>query len=302
MLHVILNPVAGKGKGSELKPFIERQLNERRLEYSILETHHVGHSTALAAEAAKRGSDGVIAVGGDGVMLETAVGLLGTEIPFSGIPLGNGNDFVHNLIDFSKCRTDKDRICLCCDAIKAGRTRKLDVIKANDYYSINIANMGFDAESAEYASKIKMLWGSLSYIASVIKNTFTYDSFHAEIEVDGVVKSGRYTLIAVCNGKRYGGGFIIAPQSNAFDGEMTLCLVEHLSRPKILALFPLVLFARHTWLKAVSISNCKSVAIRYEGEKKVCLDGNIYKWKSPALFEIMPKALTAICQFDSVHG
>jgi diacylglycerol kinase family enzyme len=65
-----------------------------------------------------------------------------------------------------------------------------------------------------------------------------------------------------------------------------------MSRAKILILFPLVLLGgKHTFMREVEISPCKTVLLDYEGTRKICLDGNIFCWEGPLRFDILPKAL-----------
>src|SRR3954467_13802397 len=54
-------------------------------------TWEAGDGTHLAAAAADRGTDVVVACGGDGTLNEVVNGLDGREIPLGGGPLGTAN-------------------------------------------------------------------------------------------------------------------------------------------------------------------------------------------------------------------
>jgi diacylglycerol kinase family enzyme len=69
-----------------------------------------------------------------------------------------------------------------------------------------------------------------------------------------------------------------------------------MSKLKIFAFFPFVLFSKHESLNEVSLKNCKEIEISYEGVRKVCLDGNTYYWEAPLKLEIMPQALNVLIQ------
>ena len=43
-------------------------------------------------------------------------------------------------------------------------------------------------------------------------------------------KGVKYSLVSICNGRFYGGGFCPAPQAQIDDGVLDVCIVEHMSR------------------------------------------------------------------------
>ena len=297
MYYFIWNPSAGKGRAGQALPVIKSFMDERGSQYSLLKTDYPGHATELAQIASKDPeAKAVIAIGGDGTILETASGLIDTQLPLACIPLGNGNDYMRNFIDLRKHKTVEEKTKRCLEVLLAGQRKTVDVIMVNDGYALNIGNFGLDADIADLAFQIKHTYGSFSYIIATIKCIFTYKPLEAAIVVDGARKRGMFTLIAVCNGTQYGGGFVIAPHARVDDGKITLCLVERISRLKILILFPLVLIGKHTRLKEVAFTECERVEIEYEGSTKMCLDGNITDSKGPVCFTLMPAAFEMIVE------
>ena len=297
MYYFIWNPAAGKGKAGQTLSIIKQVMDERGLKYTFLRTSRQGHATELAKNSSKDPeAKAVIAIGGDGTILETAAGLINANMPLYCIPLGNGNDYMRNFINLRKYKSVKDKTNRCLEVLLTGRRQMVDMITVNGNYALNIGNMGLDADVADLAFRIKRLFGSLSYIIAVIKSIFTYSPMEAAITADGEQRNGTFTLIAVCNGRQYGGGFIIAPQARVDDGKLTLCLVDRMPRLKILVLFPSVMFARHTKMKEISFLECEHVEIDYRGTIKMCLDGNIYDWKGPVSFKVLPAALEMIVE------
>src|SRR6185436_1891981 len=63
----------------------------RHPDVEVCVTEGPGHARALAGDAARRGYDMVLAVGGDGTANETAWGLLGSETALGLVPVGSGN-------------------------------------------------------------------------------------------------------------------------------------------------------------------------------------------------------------------
>ena len=46
------------------------------------------------------------------------------------------------------------------------------------------------------------------------------------------MKNVDYSLVSICNGRYYGGGFCPAPSAEIDDGVLDVCLVDHMSRTK----------------------------------------------------------------------
>ncbi|MDR1560365.1 MAG: YegS/Rv2252/BmrU family lipid kinase [Clostridiales bacterium] len=295
MYYFIWNPAAGKGSAERALPFIESAMNERGLRYSLIKTEYPGHAEELAkAAAADTEARAVVAIGGDGTILETASGLAGANVPMACIPLGNGNDFMSNFFDMRKFRSVEERTKRCLETLFSGKRQAVDMIAVNGGYALNIGNMGLDADVADLASKLKLVFGSFSYIIAMVASIFTYKPFDADVTVDGKRTQGRFTLIAACNGGQYGGGFLIAPGARVDDGKLTLCLVDRMPRLKILVFFPFVLLGRHTFLKEVHFIECGHADVEYKGAAKMCLDGNIGQREGPVSFELLPAALEMI--------
>ena len=297
MYYFIWNPAAGKGRAKNALPIIESVMNENKLPFTFLETTHSGHATELAKIAANDSeAKAIAAIGGDGTLMETAAGLLGLNVPLACIPTGNGNDFVHNIMNLQGLNSVDEKINKCLNVLIAGHCKAVDLISVGDGIALNIGNIGLDADVADYASKIKHLFGSMSYVISVVKAIFKFKPLSAVITVDGVEKSGIFNIIAVCNGKQYGGGFKIAPNARVDDGKLTLCFVEQVPRLKMLVLFPSVLSGKHTGLKEFNFIECERVDIEYEGKTKMCIDGNIVDRKAPVSFTLMPAAMKVIVE------
>lgn len=109
-------------------------------DYEIIYTTYAGQPFDIAkAQAEKYGSDiAIYACGGDGTINEVASALVGTDSYMGVLPCGTGNDF---------CRTihGGKTVDQVLSEIKNAQKTKIDIIKMNDRYSINIGSIGFDA-------------------------------------------------------------------------------------------------------------------------------------------------------------
>lgn len=241
-IKLILNPVSGRGEGASRLKEIEEALSRRRLNFETVLTEYPGHAIELARTAAKAGFGVVAAAGGDGTANEVLNGLMQADRAGEGraalgmICVGRGNDFAYGVGVPHDVELD-------CDILAANHRRTIDVghVTGGDYpegrFFGNGIGVGFDAVVGFEALKLKWLSGFPSYIAAALKTMFLY--FHAplvELEYNGETHTRRYLMVSVMNGLRMGGGFMMAPDGDPGDGRLNLCLVEEVTRRRILKL------------------------------------------------------------------
>jgi len=88
---IIVNPTAGRGRGEQVIPQVERMLSEYNFDFDLVRTERPWHAAELAQEAATAGYDVVVAVGGDGTANEVLNGLMQAKTsPPSSPPLAGG--------------------------------------------------------------------------------------------------------------------------------------------------------------------------------------------------------------------
>jgi diacylglycerol kinase (ATP) len=241
---ILLNPVAGRGSGEQAYQPLEQQLHGLGLDFEIERTQYPGHAVELAERASTAGWDCVIAVGGDGTANETLNGLARARRSGSGraalgvIPVGRGNDFAYGVgipSDFHAA----------CQVLADGQRRALDVgfVQGGDYpqgrYFGNGVGIGFDAVVGFEALKLKRLHGFPSYIVAALKTIFLY--FKAptvRIEYASEVFTQPALMVSIMNGRRMGGGFMMAPDGLTDDGLFDLCIAGQVSKLGLFGLIP----------------------------------------------------------------
>jgi diacylglycerol kinase (ATP) len=243
-IKFIVNPVAGQGAGKLALPEIDRMARENSLDYEIVSTEHAGHAIDLARDAATGDFEIVVAVGGDGTANEVLNGLMqawsqGHRTTKMGIiGIGRGNDFAFGLGIPPGLQTG-------FQVIKQGKHRFMDVgqVTGGDYpqgrYFGNGVGIGFDAVVGFEALKLTRLHGFLNYIVAALRTIFLF--FNAplvRIESDDKVITQPSLMVSIMNGRRMGGGFMMAPDSRIDDGLLDLCIAGQLSRIGILTMIP----------------------------------------------------------------
>jgi YegS/Rv2252/BmrU family lipid kinase len=240
--QIIVNPISGRGTGGQSIPQIESLLNEHGLDFELVQTERPWHAAELARQAAEAGFDVVVAGGGDGTVNEVINGLMqakaaGLAIPAMGVlTVGRGNDFGFSM-NIPATRVQ------ACQVLAADQRRKIDIglVKGGLYpegrYFGNGVGIGFDAVVGFEALKMKRLHGFISYLAAALKTIYLYfQAPQVTIQLEDAVIELPALMVSVMNGRRMGGGFMMAPESIPDDGKLDLCLVRQVSRPQMFAL------------------------------------------------------------------
>ncbi len=233
MKHLfIINPAAGsRDRTKQYTEKIKAACDPKGLDYEIKVSNAPGNCRELARAAAETGEEyRIYACGGDGTLNEVVSGAVGfpnvSVTAFSG---GSGNDFTKIFNDPDAFR-DIEQLLDCQEA-------EFDLIRCNDDYSLNICSVGLDArigtDVANY-KRLPLLSGFRAYAASAVVNVIRGVSEHYVVEVDGKTFDDEHTLICVCNGRFYGGGFNPVPEADPADGKLEVLLVKKVSRLKVL--------------------------------------------------------------------
>ena len=232
MKHLfIINPAAGKyDHTAELSNKIREILGRLGLDWSIRVSKEPGDCTAITKEAAASGEETrVYACGGDGTLNEVVCGAAGAEnLAVSHLPCGSGNDFIKNFSEPSAF-FELERLL---DPEEA----KLDLIQVGEDHSISICSMGIDARIGTEIQRYKRLplvSGKGAYNLSTVVNLIKGIHRHYVVELNGQTIDDRFTLICVCNGRYYGGGYCPVPEALPNDGKLEVLLVKKVSRLQV---------------------------------------------------------------------
>jgi diacylglycerol kinase (ATP) len=240
----IVNPIAGRGAGTLALPEIKRKTHENSMVCEIISTEHAGHAIDLARDAAISECGIVVAVGGDGTSNEVLNGLMqaqnqghrNTKMAIIGI--GRGNDFAYGFGISPGLQNG-------FTVLQQGNHRLVDVgqVVGGDYpqgrYFGNGVGIGFDAVVGFEALKLTHLHGFLNYIVAALRTIFLFfNAPSVQIEYDDQLITQPSLMVSIMNGRRMGGGFMMAPDASTDDGKLDLCIVGQLTRIGILAMIP----------------------------------------------------------------
>ena len=260
MLHaqIILNPAAGRGAARRAKDTVARAFRSQGWTVDLVETERPGHATDLAYEAATRGCQRVVAVGGDGVVHEVANGLLlaGSAAQLGVVPVGSGNDFA-KLVGVYRHPPER-----AVARLVTAHPRRFDVGKVGDEWFVNSMGFGFGPAVVRLRNRMAGLKGFLSYLVPILRAFGTFTPPRFEVRGSGFHESGEMMMVEVCNGTTAGGSYRFAPDADPTDGQLDICLIRRVSLPRFLLAIPRVIRGTHGKMKEVTIFRTHELRIR----------------------------------------
>jgi len=301
---IIVNPVSGRGAGEQAIPVVENLLRGHGLDFDIVRTERPWHAAELAEQAVRQGYGIVVAVGGDGTANEVLNGVMKAKQAGTGpsavmgvVSIGRGNDFAFGV-------QIPPGLLAGCETLAKGQRRMIDVgrvvggLYPEGRFFGNGVGIGFDAVVGFEALKMKRLHGFASYIVAALKTIFLY--YRAplvRIEFDGQTITMPALMVSIMNGRRMGGGFMMAPQAKTDDGRFDVCIARQVSRPRIFALIPRFMQGTQASHPAITTARTRQIKVTaLEGVLPAHADGETLCTEGKELsLELLPAQIEMIC-------
>ena len=270
----IVNEGAGKGKSQKILPKIENECQKRKYDYEIRKITKEKSGYDIALEY-KNQENVIYVVGGDGTLAITLPALVGTKNKLGIIPAGSGNDTYRTV----KTMENGEHL--------------IDLGKINDTYFINVACTGIDAEVGNNIEKFRdtIVPTSQLYNVSII---YTFATFKCKkIKIKTSIKNieDAYTILSICNGRYYGGGFNIAPKSQLTDGLLDIYYAEEMPKIKMIPLILKLKNGKHEGKRRIHKFRTNHVELELEKEVTFNVDGERLTDKK-FIIDVLPKAIT----------
>ena len=287
MWALVINPVSGQGKGARIGTHVAGYLNGRGVSYEIIIGRNGIDQADLLQRFLDRNSDcsGVIAVGGDGLLHLVLQKITPAQVPLALIPAGTGNDFVRTL------GWSPDDLDAILEAVLSKGPSSVDLGLVDGEWFGAVLSTGFDAIVNERANSMSWPKGPNRYNVAIAIELPRFAPRHYEIVLDDRTISTQAMLIAVANGRSYGGGMLVCPQSDMADGYFDVMVLHPVSKLEFIKVFPRVFKGTHITHPAVEIVRSKSVkitanAVAYADGERVgqlpisaqCMPGALMTW------------------------
>jgi len=295
--------VLGRRRGGRKIGTVVRQ-TQKRLEAAgwTVTTALVDRKKELrqhARRAAKAHVDVVVAVGGDGAVLQVVQVLAGTKVALAIVPMGTGNLLAGNL-DIPHAPDE------AADVVIGGTQRRIDVGRvtiARKHTLFAVAcGIGFDAEVMKATAKSKKLrWGKLAYVASAVRKRGEVRNVAHEITLDGATTTMDATQVFIANFGRTGLGVEPRLKIEPDDGILDVIVVRASGPlPGLLAGWEAIRQKEHGESSngRVFRAQARRVRIASTPSRLVETDGSV-AGTTPVKATILPDALTVMVPADA---
>ena len=287
MWALVINPVSGQGKGAQIGTYVAGYLNSRGIKYEIIIGRNGIDQVDLLQRFLDRNTEcsGVIAVGGDGLLHLVLQKITPAQVPLAVIPAGTGNDFVRTL------GWSLDDVDAILEAVLSKKPASVDLGLVDGEWFAAILSTGFDSIVNEKANTMPWPKGPNKYNVAIAIELPRFAPRHYEIVLDDRTISTQAMLIAVANGRSYGGGMLVCPHAEITDGYFDVMVLHPVSKLEFIKVFPRVFKGTHITHPAVEIVRSKSVkitadAVAYADGERIgqlpvsaqCMPGALMTW------------------------
>lgn len=283
-IAVLVNPTAGRGTGARLVGPVTDRLRQAGLTVRWEAGRDGREAVDLARQWVARGIDGLVVVGGDGMVHLALQAIAGSRTKLGIIPAGTGNDLARAL-----GIPRKDPLA-AADLVVAGHTSVLDVGKVGSQRFCTVLCAGFDSKVAERVGRMRWVRGRSRYDLATIAELRLFRPLPYTLELDGERLETEAMLVAVGNTSSYGGGLRMCSGADPSDGKLDVTLIKPLRRRDLIGLFPRLSAGTHVGHPAVMMRRAKMVNLASPGLTAYA-DGE----------RMAPLPVTAECEAGALH-
>lgn len=258
MLYPIKNVVllanlsAGKGRALRVSREVSTLLHRNHIRFTFF-------SGTWPETLSEQGFSDVFLVGGDGTLNYFLNKYPGLDIPITLFKGGSGNDFAWKLYGDISVKELFHKVL-------ESSPRVIDLGICNGLRFINGAGIGFDgAVVKSMGSRRFVSAGYFAYLWAVIKSIALFREMECSITANDRLYKGKYFMISIANGERYGGGFIVAPGANIEDGLLDLVMIRKIAPHQRLKYLPRLSKGSHVLLPFVQ--RCRTNEVWISGNR-----------------------------------
>lgn len=296
---LIVNPAAGHGRGEKVFRTLESRLLRDFPGLEVRKSERPGHAVEIGREAAERGFERVLCLGGDGTPFEvvrgwrSAAGGPVRTFELGLLPAGTGNSFLR---DFGVTTAEES-----LERIAAGRRRRVDLVefeyqdgeRTSFGYSLNIIGVGLIADILKLTNERLKFLGAAGYSLAVLLRLAKGMRNRIDITADGRTWTIQNSALVVSNSKFTGGKMMIAPPADIGDGKADLVVFREVNRREIVAIFKGVFGGTHVGHPKVEMTQAAEMTIVGDPPLLIMADGELLG-RTPLRLKVLPGELTIL--------
>jgi len=274
MIHFICNPTAGGGNGARCSAEVDARMRKTSIAFRIHSTRKRGEARHIARSLSEDvGSEEltIVSMGGDGTLHEVLNGITDpAKVNLGIIPCGSGNDF-------AAAAGIPSGVDQALELILNGEALYTDYLECCGVRGINAIGTGIDVDILRRYNKMRLLKGSLAYMASLVLSLFTYKPVLLSEKNGEDSPPHKSYIVCCCNGRRIGGGICISPVSVVDDGLFDIVFVDDMPAHKLPTAFIRLIQKRILEDPAVTHKKSGRIRIESDGQFSIQIDGEIYE-------------------------
>ena len=295
----VVNPKSANGstgkRWGELAATIARSLSDFGVEF----TQKPMDAMAITSRALKSGYECVVAVGGDGTINEVTNGFfeggkaINPNAALGVLPRGTGGDF-RKTFDWS---TDFEE---AVRRLKTPETRPFDVgvcefvdhqgQKVTRYFA-NILSFGISGLVDREVAAMKGFGGRIGFSLASLRALTKYRDHAVKLTLDGKpAETLPITVVAVGNGRFFGGGMKVTPNADVSDGIFDVTYWSGYTLSDFIFKQSGIYNGKHLSYPGTSTRQCKELIAESDGEVLIDCDGE-QPGRLPCKVSILPAAI-----------
>ena len=297
-----MNPASGGGRTGRHFDRIAAAVRGACGDFRSVFTTRRGEATDIARQAVGDGERLVVAVGGDGTASEVVDGLAGAgpsldpELLLGCIPHGTGGDLRRSLgwpsAPEEAARALASGLSLPCDVGTVEYTANDGTRRSRHF--VNVSSFGVSGRVVQALARGGRLGGGkLTYTLASAKALLGYrDQLVRWRADDGPWVEEPVTALAVCNGRYFGAGMLVAPSARMDDGWLDVTVWKGLGFADFLTKRRMLYDGSHVRLPNTRCLRARVVEAEPVGGAEVLLDvDGEQPGRLPARWTLRPQAL-----------
>jgi len=306
-LELVVNPAAGGGRAGRVLGEYSRALGAEGFEVTVHRTGGKRQLEETVRSLVEQGAPRVAVMGGDGTFHDAMNALLcddGSVMPsaktaFAVIPAGTGSDLGARALHIPDGARELARWL----AAATPRPFDLGLLEYLDREGerskmifTNIASCGISGRVDELVGAgPRWLSGKASYMVATVRAIAGWRHCPMRVRVDDeLIYEGKAMAFAVCNGRAFGGGMIMAPDADQSDGLFEVVGLGDLGLGDVVQNFPKIYKGTHLGEPKVISARGRVIEIEStRGDVPLDIDGEA-PGTLPARMSVVPGAVRVL--------
>lgn len=272
---LLVNPAADRGRARDSGPLVADRLRARGLEVEVVTGVDAADGERRLRAALLLPAAAIVACGGDGTVNQALQHAAGSDLPLGIIPAGTGNDaaaaFGLPRDPVAGAQVVVDGLADPDHGVRTVDVGEVSTADGQNRRFLAVLSSGFDSLVNERANTMTWPGGKARYLRAILAELRVFRPVEYDVLLDaGLPTETGYTrrgmLVAVGNGRSYGGGMLVCPDAVLDDGLLSITFLGELRTRTFLRVFPSVFRGTHVRRPEVSTHTARTVRLDAPGQ------------------------------------